>query len=166
MQLVICAARSYLARFGAPQTLEDLASHRCRAFRRPATRQILPWYLLIHGEIQHRHVAPTLSTNDTELESQAVLAGQMIGQISNLSAARYIRDGHLVPVLLQHITAHIGVHLYYGSGSAQPKRVRAFIDLAIERLTDTPHYVLTEKELAQAAAEKRKSIKRKRRATR
>jgi hypothetical protein len=63
-------------------------------------------------------------------------------------------------VLLQHMSDHIGVHLYYGSRTAQPKRVRAFIDLAIQRLVDAPEYVLTAKELAQAAGSKRKSIKR------
>jgi DNA-binding transcriptional LysR family regulator len=160
VQLLVCAAPSYLARFGTPQTLEDLASHRCSAFRHPATGQILPWYLNIDGEIQHRHVTPTLSTNDTELELRAVLAGQVIGQISNLSAAGYIRNGQLVPVLLRHMSSHIGVHLYYGSRTAQPKRVRAFIDLAVQRLADTPDYVLDEKELVQAGGSKRKSIKR------
>ena len=159
VQLLVCAAPSYLSRFGAPQTVEDLASHRCSAFRHPATGQILPWYLNIAGEIQHRHVTPTLSTNDTELELQAVLAGQVIGQISNLSAARFIRNGQLVPVLLQHMSDHIGVHLYYGSRTAQPKRVRAFIDLAIQRLVDTPNYVLTAKELSQAGVSRRKAIK-------
>jgi len=160
VQLFVCAAPSYLARFGTPQTVEDLASHRCSAFRHPATGQILPWYLKIDGEIQHRYVTPTLSTNDTELELQAVLAGQVIGQISNLSAAEHVRSGTLVPVLLPHMTDHIGVHLYYGSRTAQPKRVRAFIDLAIQRLLDTSDYVLTEKEMAQAAGSKRKSAKR------
>jgi DNA-binding transcriptional LysR family regulator len=160
VQLVVCAAPSYLARFGAPQTVEDLASHRCSAFRHPATGQILPWYLNIDGEIQHRHVTPALSTNDTELELQAVLAGQVIGQISNMSAAGYIRNGQLVPVLLQHMSDHIGVHLYYGNRTAQPKRVRTFIDLAIQRLVNAPDYVLTKKELAQAAGSKRKPMKR------
>ena len=160
VQLVVCAAPSYLARYGAPQSVDDLAAHRCSAFRHPATGQILPWYLKIDGEIQHRHVTPTLSTNDTELELQAVLAGQMIGQISNLSAAGHIRKGLLVPVLLQHMSDHIGVHLYYGSRTAQPKRVRAFIDLAIRHLADTPDYVLSAKELTQAAGSKRRSIKR------
>ena len=113
---------------------------------------MLPWYLNIDGEVVHRHVAPTLSTNDTELELQAVLAGQVIGQVANLSAAAHIRAGRLVPLLLQHMTDHIGVHLYYGSRAAQPRRVRAFIELAIERLVGSPTHVLATKELTQAAS--------------
>ena len=149
---MICAAPSYLQRHGAPKSLDELAAHRCSAFRHPATGQVLAWYLNIDGEIVHRHVAPTLSTNDTELELQAVLAGQVIGQVANLSAAAHIRSGALVPLLLPHMSSHIGVHLYYGSRAAQPRRVRAFIDLAIARLLDAPTYVLGAKELAAAAS--------------
>ena len=156
IQLIICAAPAYLLQHGAPRTLEDLTSHRCSAFRHPATGQVLPWYLNIEGEIAHRQVAPTLSTNDTELELQAVLAGQVIGQLANLSAAPHIRSGALVPVLLPHISEHLGVHLYYGSRSAQPKRVRVFVDLALQRLLNAPALVLGAQELARAAAAGRK----------
>ncbi len=159
VQLVICAAPAYIERHGAPKTLAELPSHRCSAFRHPSTGQVLPWYLTIDGQLVHRHVSPTLSTNDTELEVQAVLAGQVIGQVANLSAATHIREGRLVPLLLEHMTDHIGVHLYYGSREAQPKRVRAFIDLALERLLNPPQYVLTRKELitAGSAAGRRRS---------
>ena len=152
VQLMICAAPSYLQRHGVPQSLDELAAHRCSAFRHPATGQLLPWYLKVDGEVVHRHVSPTFSTNDIELELQAVLAGQVIGEVANLSAAAHIRSGALVPLLLQHMTSHIGVHLYYGSRAAQPRRVRAFIDLAVERLLDTPTYVLGAKELTAAAS--------------
>jgi DNA-binding transcriptional LysR family regulator len=151
VQLMVCAAPAYLARHGTPRNLAELARHRCSAFRHPATGQVLPWYLNVDGEVIHHQVVPTLSTNDTELELQAVLAGQVIGQIANLSAADHIRAGRLVPVLLQHVSEHIGVHLYYGSRNAQPRRVRAFIDLALEMLADAPAHVLTRQELARAA---------------
>jgi DNA-binding transcriptional LysR family regulator len=152
VQLMICAAPSYLERHGAPKSLDDLAAHRCSAFRHPATGQALPWYLVIDGEIVHRHVSPTFATNDTELEVQAVLAGQVIGQLANLSVAEHIRAGRLVPLLLKHMSNHIHVHLYYGSRTAQPRRVRSFIDLAIERLHETSTYVLSTKELSAASA--------------
>lgn len=91
---------------------------------------------------------------------QAVLAGQVMGQISDLSAAGHVRTGTLLPLLLQHMSDHIGVHLYYGSRTAQPKRVRAFIDLATQRLQDTSDYVLTAKELKAAAAKRKPANRR------
>ncbi len=42
LQLVICAAPAYLARHGAPDRLEELASHRCSTFRHPGTARSCP----------------------------------------------------------------------------------------------------------------------------
>jgi DNA-binding transcriptional LysR family regulator len=151
VQLILCAAPAYLAAHGVPASLDDLATHRCSVFRHPTTGNITPWYLTVNGEIEHRRMPPAISTNDTELELQAVLSGQAIGQLANFSIAGHIRAGRLVPVLLPHISDHIGVHIYYGSRAAQPKRVRAFLDLAISRLLDSTDYVLSGKELATAS---------------
>jgi DNA-binding transcriptional LysR family regulator len=160
VQMIVCASPAYIARFGSPQSVGELAAHRCSVFRHPATGKVAPWYMNVDGEIVHRHMAPAFSTNDAELEMQAVLAGQVIGQLANLSAAEPIRRGRLVPLLLQHMASHIGVHLYYGSRAAQPRRARAFIDLAIARLLNTPTYVLNARELNSAAATVRSSRRR------
>ncbi|MBV8620827.1 MAG: LysR family transcriptional regulator [Curvibacter sp.] len=151
VQLMVCASPAYLREHGVPKTLEDLTRHRCSVFRHPATGKVSPWYLTVDGELVHRHFPPTLSTNDTELELQAVLAGQVIAQLANFAAAPHIRSGRLVPLLLDHLSEHLGLHIYYGSRSAQPRRVRAFLDLALARLADAQAFVLTGKELQAAA---------------
>jgi DNA-binding transcriptional LysR family regulator len=151
VQLIVCASPAYLERHGVPAKIEDLAKHRCSVFRHPSTGKVAPWYLKVKGEIEHRNLPPTLSTNDTELEMQAILAGQVIGQVANFAAAQHIRDGRLVPVLLPFISDHIALHVYYGSRASQPKRVRAFLDLAIAKLVNSAAYVLSEKELQSAS---------------
>ena len=40
LQLIICAAPAYLARHGAPDNLNALASHRCSVFRHPTTGNV------------------------------------------------------------------------------------------------------------------------------
>ncbi|MNK87902.1 HTH-type transcriptional regulator DmlR [compost metagenome] len=150
LQMMVCAAPAYLARYGIPATLDDLVNHRCSVFRRPATGAVAPWYLTVDGKLEHRPVSPAFSTNDAELELQAVLAGHALGQLANYSAAPHIRAGRLVPVLLPHISAHMGLHIYYGSRAAQPKRVRAFIEHAIHHLLDCPDVVLSGQELEMA----------------
>ncbi len=89
-----------------------------------------------------------------------MLAGHVIGMLSGLSAAPLIRSGHLVPLLARHATDHMSVHVYYGSRTAQPSRVRAFIDLAVERLAGSSDYVLDARELAAAEARGRRKPRR------
>ena len=151
IQLIVCASPAYLAEHGIPAKIDDLAAHRCSVFRHPSTGKVSPWYLKVNGEVEHRQISPALSTNDTELEMQAILAGQVIGQVANFSAAHHIRAGRLVPILLPYVSDHIALHVYYGSRASQPKRVRAFVDLALAKLLDSPSYVLSEKELQAAS---------------
>ena len=160
MQLMVCAAPAYLARHGLPETLEDLAAHRCSVFRHPATGRVSPWFLQVGDTVEHRHVSPAFSTNDAELELEAVLAGQVIGQLANFAAAQHIRAGRLMPVLLPHLSADFALHVFYGSRAALPKRVRAFVDLAVARLQDNPRYLLSAKELASAAQAGRRLARR------
>lgn len=152
VQLFICAAPSYLARHGVPTSLDELSNHRCSVFRHPATGQVFPWFLRVGKDVIQRDFPPALSTNDAETELQAVLDGQVIGQLAGFSAAPHLRSGRLVPLLIQHMTDHMSVHLFYGSRRAQPARVRTFIDFALDRLTDCPDYVLAERELRDMSA--------------
>ncbi|MGT0194782.1 substrate binding domain-containing protein [Burkholderia pyrrocinia] len=155
----MCAAPEYLEAHGTPSTLDDLATHHCGVFRHPATGKVAPWYLSVDGKLEHRQMSPAFSTNDSELEVQAVLAGQVLGQLAGFSAVPHIRAGRLVPVLMQHMSTHIGLHIYYGSRTALPKRVRAFLDLSFERLHDCNDYVLADKELERFKSRSRRSVR-------
>ena len=152
LQLIVCASPAYIAAHGAPRSIDDLASHRCSVFRHGGTGRVLPWYFKVDGEVVSRELPPSLSTNMAELEVEASLSGQVIGLLTGVSAAAHIRSGRLVPLLTSHVTDDLSIYMYYGSRNAQPRRVRAFIDLAIERLADSSAYVLSAKELALAEA--------------
>lgn len=155
LQLIVCAAPAYIARHGAPQSIDELASHRCSGFRHPSTGKPMPWEFLVGDEIVGRDVASVFMTNDVELEANAVVAGQCVGQLVGATAAPLIRAGQLVPLLTQHVCAHLGLYLYYGSRVAQPARVRAFIDLVVERVVGNPVWVVSSQELAAAARRRR-----------
>ena len=101
---------------------------------------------------QDQAIRPAFSTNDEAFELRAVLAGEVVAQLAAPTVAAHLRAGRLVPLLPQHMSDNLSLHLYYGSRMAQPARVRRFIDIAVERLTDSPAFVLTPAELAQAHA--------------
>lgn len=147
LQLVVCASPAYIAQHGAPQTIEDLAGHRCTGFHHTGTGKTMPWEFKVGEEVVARTVAASFLTNDVDLEARAVVAGQAIGQLIGATAAPLVRAGRLVPLLTQHVTEHLGLYVYYGSRNAQPARARAFIDLAVERLVGNTQFYLEPHEL-------------------
>jgi DNA-binding transcriptional LysR family regulator len=151
LQLIVCGTREYFARHGAPKTIADIAAHRCIAFRSPATGKVVPWRLRVGDQPVDQPVVPAIYTNDEVVELHAVLSGQVLGQLAGVTAAPYIRGGQLVPVLLDHVPDYAGYFVYFGSRTSQPVRARAFIELAVERLTGNAEYVLSAKELAAAS---------------
>lgn len=150
MQLVICAAPTYLRKYGAPQTLYELDAHRCSGFRRSNDGKVAPWRVRVADSMREQNIRPSFSTNDEVFELRAVLAGEVIGQLAVPTAALFLRSGRLVPLLLEHMADNLSLFIYYGSRSAQPARVRRFIDLVVERLTGNNDFVLTNEELMSA----------------
>lgn len=153
IQSVICAAPEYLEKYGIPESLDALGSHRCSAFRHPNTGRVVPWHVKVGDNVIDHHVAPAFCTNDEELELRYVLSGAVIGQLTSVTAASYIRARQLIPVLTQHVADHAHYFIYYGSRDALPARTRAFIDFALERLADTTNFILSEQELNAAKSE-------------
>lgn len=142
LQMVICASPAYLQRHGVPESVAALAAHRCSAFRHPATGKVLPWHVKLGGQAVDQPVVPAICSNDEFFELQAVLAGKVLGQLAGVTAAPFIRDGRLVPVLTQHMPDYGHYFVYFGSRTSQPARARAFIDLAVQRLADNPDYLI------------------------
>ncbi|GAA5171927.1 LysR family transcriptional regulator [Viridibacterium curvum] len=146
LQLIVCAAPSYLRKHGVPETHLALSAHRCSVFRNPNDGRMIPWHLKVGDSVQDWPVPPAFSTNDELLELQAVLAGEVIGQLAAPTAAPHIRAGRLVPLLVEHVADGYSLFVYYGN-RALPARVRRFIDLAVERLTGSNDFVLSAEEL-------------------
>jgi len=152
LQLIVCASASYLRKYGVPKSLAELGAHRCSAFRRPSDGRVVPWRVRVGDSLQDQHISPAFCTNDEAFELRAVLAGEVIGQLAAPTAAPLIRAGRLVPLLLEHVSEDYSLFVYYGSRAAQPARVRRFIDLAVDRLTDNAEFVFSDEELRRAQA--------------
>lgn len=129
---VICASPEYLARFGEPNTAEDLLRHQCTGFRRPATGRVVPWELMVDGNLVYMDVPAVATFNDVETEIEAVRAGMGIGQISAYMIADDLASGRLVAVLAQYDSSNVGLYMYYPHRTHIPVRVRRFIDFVIE----------------------------------
>lgn len=150
LQLVICGSPAYFDQHGAPESLAALSTHRCSVFRHPGTGKLAPWHVKLDDQLVELPVVPTIICNDETLELHAVLSGRVLGQLAGATAAPHIRSGKLVPILLDHMSDTASYFVYFGSRKSQPARTRAFVDLAAKRLTGSPQYVLSGKELVRA----------------
>ena len=116
-------------------------------FPQPGTGRVLPWCVKVGDHVVEHQVLPALTVNDEALETEAVVAGHVVGLLTSVAAAPHIRSGRLVPLLVEHVVDRSSVFVYYGSRPAQPARVRAFIEVTVELLADNPAFVLTTEEL-------------------
>jgi DNA-binding transcriptional LysR family regulator len=155
IQLIVCASPEYIARNGAPRTIDELDQHRCTGYRRANTGKLAQWQFQIGDEIVYRDVPPVICVNDTEMETQAVLSGLGIGQLGSFNATPHIRSGRLVALLTQHITEYGTVYIYYGHRTEQPLRVKTFIDFMVARLADNRAFFLDPVELRATRAVRR-----------
>jgi len=134
IQLIVCATPSYLQSHGIPQTIDDLANHRCIGYRQPGTGRPVPWEFQVQGEILYRSMDYVVCCSDPEAEMHAVLSGIGVGQIDSINATAEIHAKHLVPLLTHSTSDRMGLYLYYAQRTDMPGRVRRFIDFAAERL--------------------------------
>jgi DNA-binding transcriptional LysR family regulator len=151
VQQIVCAAPAYLALHGAPHNLGELARHRCTVFRHVETGRLLPWELMVDGELRRIDMAPSYCTNDPQAELDAVLAGIGIGLIDSINATAELRAGRLVPLLAQHRSENLGFFVYYAQRTSMPRRVRAFIDFIVQRLQGSKEFLLDANEFAPRA---------------
>ncbi|GGC74385.1 LysR family transcriptional regulator [Undibacterium terreum] len=115
IQHIICASPSYLEKHGKPASIAELMQHQCTGYRLPNTGKQMPWEFQIGGEIHYRDIPATICTNDTQAETEAVLAGLGIGQLGSFTAVPLIREGRLIPLLTEHITERMALHVYYST---------------------------------------------------
>lgn len=98
---VLCAAPSYVERFGMPQSLEDLKAHRCIPIRE-RDQDFGRWELAGPEGLVAIKVSGPLSANNGEIVRQWAIDGHGIILRSTWDISREIEAGALVPVLPQY----------------------------------------------------------------
>lgn len=133
MQMVLCAAPSYVAVHGLPQTLEDLCHHECINFRISSGR-VFEWEFKVDGHMRKYLPTARLMFNDSDLVLQAVLQGWGIAQIAGYQVCDHIAAKELVVALARHAPDDRGHYICYLSRQHLPARIRVFIDFMTEHI--------------------------------
>ncbi|MBZ9990473.1 LysR family transcriptional regulator [Mesorhizobium sp. BH1-1-5] len=130
---LLCASPDYLARNGAPGTPADLAGHDCVIAGPSAVGA--HWVLDGPDGQETVTVAGRFAANEMQAVVTAALAGYGIAQIPNAMAETLIGEGRLRRVLVGHTTPVGGLYVLYPSSRHLSPLVKAFIDLAAERIS-------------------------------
>ncbi len=134
---VLCAAPAYLARHGAPQTLDELAEHECLT---TAGTPPSGWWTFGRGRERRRiTVKGRLVCNSSDAILQAARRGTGIAHLASWQTYDAIRSGQLVK-LLEHVPPNeeAAIQAVRTRGEPAPK-VRAFIE-HLRRAVGEPAY--------------------------
>ncbi|MES2509879.1 MAG: LysR substrate-binding domain-containing protein [Pseudomonadota bacterium] len=133
VRIVVCAAPSYLAARGFPQTPEDLANHDTLAYSLLATGD--SWTLRDgSGTEQTVRIEPKVHANNGDLLRELALAGGGIISQPDFIVADDLARGALVPLLEDWKREESHVYAVYLSRKFLSPKVRVFIDYLVETL--------------------------------
>ena len=129
---VICASPAYLAQHGTPQTPAELERHSI-----VSASSVTPapeWKLAHRGQAHTVRLQPRMTTTTNDSAVVAALSGFGLTRLLSYQVTEHLRSGRLQTVLTEHEPEALPVHVVHREGRQAPKRVRAFLDLAIEQL--------------------------------
>ncbi len=133
---VICASPGYLERYGIPQSPDDLVAH-CIVSASPVT-PTTDWRLVANGAPCVVKLQPRMTTTSNDSALAAAVGGFGLTRLLSYQVADQLRGGELKIVLSEFEPTALPVHLMHHEGRHAAQKVRAFLDLAIERLRADP----------------------------
>ncbi|MCA9660645.1 MAG: LysR family transcriptional regulator [Myxococcales bacterium] len=133
---VICASPGYLERRGVPEDPGALSGHQVVVGGDESER--VEWRLSEGGEPCVVRVRPRLACSTNHAAISAALAGWGLARVLSYQIGAALASGELVAVLEDYEPPPIPVHVVWSGGRRAPAKVRAFVDLAVERLRANP----------------------------
>lgn len=130
---VVCAAPSYLQRFGIPEHPDDLQKHNCLVMRF-GQKKDLGWVFDIEGAPYRVQLAGHLLTNNGLLARLWCQQGLGLALKSLYDVQDDLNQGIIQQVLGSFDSPSYNLQLVYPSNCAQPKRVRELINLISSRI--------------------------------
>ncbi|QPC91187.1 LysR family transcriptional regulator [Mesorhizobium sp. INR15] len=131
-RLHLCAAPSYLARHGIPQTPQDLAGHLSIRFRFPNSGKLQGWPLV--GTDVEPQVRSVLTCNNMEALKGATIGGLGIGCMPDFLVREALAAGSLRTILDDHVDGRGQFRMLWPSNRYLAPKVRVFVDFLAERL--------------------------------
>ncbi len=129
----VLASPAYLAKWGMPKDVDDLANHRLLGFNE--VMALNKWPLLC-SDGQQLTIAPFISAGSGETLRLLCMAGNGIACLSDFMIQKDIARGDLVELLVPDVMRiAMPMSAVYYSDQAVSARIRCFIDFLSEKLS-------------------------------
>lgn len=132
MHRYLCAAPSYLARRGAPGTLEDLCNHDVIEMPGIDGRPRQWSFSSSAGEIVTLGLSPRLSVNEALTICRLIVNGAGIGCVSAYLCAPEFEAGRLVRLFPEWMLPAMEISVVFPSNREMSPSIRAFVDFLKE----------------------------------
>lgn len=130
----VAAAPSYIEKYGAPQTPEDLKNHNCLTLSFETS--LNQWEFKGKDGPQRVRVSGNFETNIASALYDAGLAGLGLIRAADFVVGSDMKDGRLVPVLADYeMVNDVNIYAVYPHSKHLSPKVRAFVDLLTDSFT-------------------------------
>jgi DNA-binding transcriptional LysR family regulator len=128
----ICAAPSYLARWGQPTDLDELQSHRAIAYARAG--QVAPWRVRDGGQTREVRVNSRICFDDLQVIADAAVAGAGLAWLPYWLIGPHVRAGELTVVMDSERVAAPDIHAVWPRERYLPAKIRVAVDALVARI--------------------------------
>ncbi|MCG2583551.1 LysR family transcriptional regulator [Massilia sp. TS11] len=133
---MLVAAPGYLAAAGYPQSPLELQRHTLLATVN--MQAAVEWRFLVDGSVQPLRIRPRLTVTSNDGAIEAARHGLGITRLMSYQVAPYLANGELEALLTAYELAPLPIHVIHREGRHASAKVRAFIDLIVDRLRADP----------------------------
>lgn len=135
---VTCAAPSYLANHGEPQSIASLVDHKAVHYFSGRTGRIIDWSFMMDGRATDVAVKGVVSVNDAEAYVTCGLKGFGLIQPAHYMVAEHLQSGALREVLSHIKPPSLPISVVYLHNRHLSPKVRVFVDWISELFKRCP----------------------------
>ncbi|MET1026981.1 MAG: LysR family transcriptional regulator [Dongiaceae bacterium] len=137
----LCCSPAYLEKHPAPQKPADLTQHNCLRYAlHPFGDE---WHFTgPEGEVAAIRISGNLITDSGDALRLAALAGEGLFLAPGFITAEDFEAGNLVPIMPDYRPVEFSINAIYQHRRHLSAKVRSFIDLLAQRITEHRHWML------------------------
>lgn len=128
---MLCVAPSYIEKYGAPKSLEELSTHNCLLHYENKAEA---WPFLVDKKIKNISVSGNITTDSSLNLINLVLNGVGIAYLPSFVIFPELKKGTLIQILPEYLLASQEMYAVFSKSRYQVKKVRALLDFLTHKI--------------------------------